>query len=94
MRRTIESGLMADLHTRGFVCPRCTKRFATLDVMHLLDPSGTTLICDTPGCGAELKDNEDAEDVRRSKDRMMRFNEQCGGVLDALKHVDDVVLPR
>lgn len=93
MRRTIEGALRAELDTRGFVCPRCAKRFATLDVAHLLDPTGMALICDTPGCGAELEDNEDAEDVRRGRDRMRRFNEQCGGILQALKDVDDIVLP-
>ncbi|PWN45342.1 hypothetical protein IE81DRAFT_285429 [Ceraceosorus guamensis] len=93
MRRTIESAFLAELDTRGFVCPQCAKRFSTLDVAHLLDPTGTALVCDTPGCGAELRDNEDAEDVRRSKDRMKRFNEQLGPALSVMQKVEGVILP-
>jgi transcription initiation factor TFIIE subunit alpha len=95
MRSQIDSVLRNELDNKGYMCPRCGKSFSTLDVAALLDPiTMLTFICDVPGCGSELVDNEDAEDVKRSKDRLKRFNEQCGPILDRLRRIDTVALPQ
>jgi transcription initiation factor TFIIE subunit alpha len=94
MRSQIDSVLRNELDNKGYMCPRCGKSYSTLDVAALLDPvTNLAFICDVPGCGSELVDNEDAEDVRRSKDRLKRFNEQCGPILDRLRRIDTIVLP-
>ena len=51
-------------------------------------------MCDQPGCGTELIDNENAEEVKGSKDRMSRLIDQTRVIRDLLKKLDDVVLPR
>lgn len=95
MRSQIDSVLRNELDNKGYMCPRCGKSFSTLDVAALLDPvTLLTFICDVPGCGSELVDNEDAQDVKRSKDRLKRFNEQCGPILDRLRRIDTVALPQ
>lgn len=95
MRSQIDSVLRNELDNKGYMCPRCGKAYSTLDVAALLDPvTMLTFICDMPGCGSELVDNEDAEDVRRSRDRLQRFNEQCGPILDRLRKLDTVALPQ
>lgn len=94
MRSQIDSVLRNELDNKGYMCPRCGKSYNTLDVAALLDPiTMMTFLCNTPGCGSELVDNEDAEDVKRSKDRLKRFNEQCGPILDRLRKIDSVTLP-
>jgi transcription initiation factor TFIIE subunit alpha len=94
MRSQIDSVLRNELDNKGYMCPRCGKSYNTLDVAALLDPiTMMTFICNTPGCGSELVDNEDAEDVKRSKDRLKRFNEQCGPILDRLRKIDSLTLP-
>lgn len=94
MRAQIDSVLRNELDNKGYMCPRCGKSYSTLDVAALLDPvTMMSFLCDVPGCGSELVDNEDAVDVQRSKDRLRRFNEQCGPILDRLRRIDAVVLP-
>lgn len=95
MRSQIDSVLRNELDNKGYMCPRCAKSYSTLDVANLLDPvEMKAFICDVPGCGSELVDNEVAEDVMRSRDRLRRFNEQCGPILDRLRRIDNFALPQ
>ena len=47
--------------------------------------------CDV--CHAELVDNEDAESVRGSQDRMQRFIRQMKFIREGLRKTEDMVLP-
>lgn len=93
MRRDIDTRLRNGLDNKGYVCPRCHRSYSTLEVAHLLDFSRNVFVCEVPGCFTELVDNEDAEDVRKSKDTLTRFNEQLHGVQQALRSVEGVALP-
>lgn len=44
-------------------------------------------------CGAELIDNEDAESVKGSQDRMQRFNKQMTFIREGLRKSEAMVLP-
>ncbi|WFD30824.1 hypothetical protein MSPP1_001848 [Malassezia sp. CBS 17886] len=94
MRRHIDTKLRNGLDNKGYVCPRCRSSYSTLEVAHLLDMRRNVFVCDVPGCGTELVDNEDAEDVRKSKDTLKRFNEQLDVVQSALRRVEGVALPQ
>lgn len=48
-------------------------------------------VCDI--CHAELVDNENAESVRGSQDRMQRFNRQMRFIREGLRKSEDMVLP-
>ena len=48
-------------------------------------------ICDV--CHAELIDNDDAESVRGSQDRMQRFNYQMRFIREGLRKSEEMVLP-
>ena len=50
-----------------------------------------TFNCDV--CGAELVDNENAENVIGSQDRMQRFNRQMRFILEGLRKTEEMVLP-
>ncbi|PWN52583.1 hypothetical protein IE53DRAFT_384952 [Violaceomyces palustris] len=93
IRNKIDKKLRNELENKGYVCPRCKRSFSTLEVAHLLDFIRNVFVCDNPGCNTELVDNEDAEDVQRSKESLTRFNEQLGIILGGLRRVENVTLP-
>ncbi|WFD26074.1 hypothetical protein MNAN1_001049 [Malassezia nana] len=93
MRRHIDTKLRKGLDNKGYVCPRCRRSYSALEVAHLLDVFRNVFVCEVPGCGTELVDNEDAEDVRKSKDTLTRFNEQLHVVQQSLRSVEGVALP-
>ncbi|KAN0065867.1 hypothetical protein ACQY0O_000998 [Thecaphora frezii] len=93
IRKKIDQRLRNELDNKGYVCPRCKRSYSTLEVAHLLDVFRNLFVCDNPGCNTELVDNEEAEDVKKSKDSLMRFNEQLGNILGGLRKVEGITLP-
>lgn len=93
IRKQIDMRLRNELDNKGYVCPRCKKSFSTLEVAHLLDMFRNIFVCDTPGCNTELVDNEEADDVKKSKDSLMRFNEQLSNILNSLRATEGIALP-
>ncbi|KAI0821884.1 TFIIE alpha subunit-domain-containing protein [Trametes gibbosa] len=91
MRRIIDQGLRNELDSKGYICPQCHKSFQPLEVDRLFNPKMGTFHCDI--CGAELVDNENAENVVGSQDRMQRFNRQMRFILEGLRKTEDMVLP-
>ncbi|ETW77930.1 hypothetical protein HETIRDRAFT_126621 [Heterobasidion irregulare TC 32-1] len=91
MRRRIDTGLRNELDNKGYICPRCHKSFAPLEVDKLMDFERGAFICDV--CHAELIDNDDAESVRGSQDRMQRFNYQMRFIREGLRKSEEMVLP-
>ncbi|KAI0628573.1 TFIIE alpha subunit-domain-containing protein [Trametes polyzona] len=91
MRRIIDQGLRNELDSKGYICPQCHKSFQPLEVDRLIDFAKGTFNCDI--CGAELIDNENAENVVGSQDRMQRFNRQMRFILEGLRKTEDMVLP-
>ncbi|KAH9916967.1 TFIIE alpha subunit-domain-containing protein [Epithele typhae] len=91
MRRVIDKGLRNELDTKGYVCPQCKKAYQALEADRLVNFETGLFHCDV--CGAELVDNENAENVVGSQDRMQRFNRQMRFILDGLRKTEDMVLP-
>ncbi|KZT69099.1 hypothetical protein DAEQUDRAFT_750949 [Daedalea quercina L-15889] len=91
MHRIIDSGLRNQLDNKGYICPQCQKSFSPLEADKLIDFSAGTFNCDI--CHAELIDNENAEDVKGSQDRMQRFNRQMRFIREGLRRTEDMVLP-
>ncbi|KAI8972873.1 TFIIE alpha subunit-domain-containing protein [Trametes punicea] len=91
MRRIIDQGLRNDFDSKGYICPQCHKAFQPLEVDRLFNPAMGTFNCDI--CGAELIDNENAENVVGSQDRMQRFNRQMRFILEGLRKTEEMVLP-
>jgi transcription initiation factor TFIIE subunit alpha len=50
------------------------------------------MFCDI--CHAEVVDNEDAESVQGSKDRMQRFNHQMRFIREGLQKSEAMILPQ
>ena len=91
MRRIIDKGLRNELDSKGYICTQCRKTFQALEADRLIDFMTGTFNCDV--CSAELVDNENAENVIGSQDRMQRFNRQMRFILEGLRKTEDIVLP-
>lgn len=94
MGSTIEKALKSGIDEKGYLCPRCSKTYTSLDVGTLMDLSTGLLICETLGCGTELVDNEDKEEIRLGKDRVRRFNTQCEKIRFGLRDLEGIKLPK
>ncbi|KAJ7136562.1 TFIIE alpha subunit-domain-containing protein [Mycena epipterygia] len=91
MRKQIDTKGRNELDNKGYICPQCKTSYTPLDVDKLMDMTLNALICEI--CRAEVVDNEDAECVMGSKDRMQRFNHQMRFIRAGLQKSEDMMLP-
>lgn len=82
---------MQELDNKGYICPQCKAQYTPLDVGKLMDFMRNAMVCEI--CSAEVIDNEDAENVIGSKDRMQRFNHDIRFIRDGLQKSESMVLP-
>lgn len=80
-----------ELDNKGYICPQCKQSYSPLEVDKLMDFARGALICEI--CHAEVVDNENAESVLGSKDRMQRFNHQMRFIREGLQKSEAMVLP-
>ncbi|KAF8627334.1 hypothetical protein AX15_004407 [Amanita polypyramis BW_CC] len=91
MRSIIDSTLRNELDNKGYICPQCKQSYSPLDADRLFDFTRNTMVCEI--CHAEVIDNENAESVQGSKDRMQRFNHQMRFIREGLQKSESMVLP-
>ncbi|KAG6902199.1 hypothetical protein C0995_003031 [Termitomyces sp. Mi166 len=91
MRHIIDSSLRNELDNKVYICPQCKQSYSPLEVDKLMDFARGTLVCEI--CHAEVVDNENAESVLGSKDRMQRFNHQMRFIRDGLQKSEAMTLP-
>ncbi|KAL9710165.1 hypothetical protein Ac2012v2_006461 [Leucoagaricus gongylophorus] len=91
MRHIIDSSLRNELDNKGYVCTLCKQSYSPLDVDKLMDFARGIMVCEI--CHAEVVDNENAESVQGSKDRMQRFNHQMRFIREGLQKSEAMVLP-
>ncbi|KAF8882514.1 TFIIE alpha subunit-domain-containing protein [Gymnopilus junonius] len=91
MRHIIDSNLRNELDNKGYICPQCKQSYSPLEVDKLMDFARGILVCEI--CHAEVVDNENAESVQGSKDRMQRFNQQMRFIREGLQRSEAMVLP-
>ncbi|KAJ8516968.1 hypothetical protein ONZ45_g5796 [Pleurotus djamor] len=87
----IDNTLRNELEHKGYICTQCKHSYNPLDVDKLLDPVRGEFVCEI--CHGEVVDNENAESVIGSKDRMQRFNNQMRFIRDGLQKSEAMVLP-
>ena len=76
---------------KGYICPQCKQSYSPLEADKLMDFSRNALICEI--CHAEVMDNENAESVQGSQDRMQRFNHQMRFIREGLQKSEAMILP-
>lgn len=79
------------LDSQGYICPFCHAKYTSFDAPSLFDPSTQKFLCEA--CRNEVYDNQENEDVQRSRRKMQRLQEQTKVVQDALRRCDEVTLP-
>ncbi|GAA6050140.1 hypothetical protein JCM3770_000421 [Rhodotorula araucariae] len=92
IQQTIDVKLRNELDAQGYVCPLCKASYTPLDAASLYDPMSNMFLCSV--CQTEVINNENEEEVKGNKDRMQRLNRQTKGIVDLLKKMDRVELPR
>ena len=80
-----------ELDNKGYICPQCGKSYTPLEADKLMDFSKLIFVCEI--CHGEVIDNENAESVRGSQDRMQRFNRAMRFVIEGLRKTESMVLP-
>ncbi|EPY50327.1 transcription factor TFIIE alpha subunit [Schizosaccharomyces cryophilus OY26] len=89
--KTVEDRMRSDFDSKGYVCPFCQKKYSSLDVLSLVTPEGTFLCSD---CATELKDDEESAEMMSSQKRLGRLMGQVSRIIEALKQVDEIVVPQ
>ncbi|WBW73636.1 transcription factor TFIIE alpha subunit, TFIIEA, Tfa1 [Schizosaccharomyces osmophilus] len=89
--KTVEDRMRSDFDSKGYVCPFCQKKYSSLDVLSLVTPEGTFLCSD---CATELKDDEESAEMMSSQKRLGRLMGQVSKIIEALKQVDETVVPQ
>ena len=90
--RVLITLLQQTLDNKGYICPQCKQSYTPLDADKLMDFARGAMFCEI--CHAEVVDNEDAESVQGSKDRMQRFNSQMRFIREGLQKSEAMVLPQ
>ncbi|TFK72117.1 hypothetical protein BDN72DRAFT_957580 [Pluteus cervinus] len=91
MRHIIDSSLRNELDNKGYICTQCKQKYLPLDVDKIMDLTLGIFVCEI--CHGEVVDNENAESVLGSKDRMQRFNHQMRFIREGLQKSESMVLP-
>ncbi|GAA6024968.1 hypothetical protein JCM8202_002167 [Rhodotorula sphaerocarpa] len=92
IQQTIDVKLRNELDAQGYNCPLCKASYTPLDAATLYDPMRNLLACSI--CQTEVVNKENEEDIRGNKDRMQRLNRQTKGIVDLLKKMERVELPK
>ncbi|GAA5928807.1 uncharacterized protein JCM15063_003973 [Sporobolomyces koalae] len=92
VQQTIDVKLRNELDAQGYSCPLCKATYTPLDAASLYDPMRNLLACSI--CQTEVTNSENDEEVKGNKDRMQRLNRQTKGIVDLLKKLERVELPR
>ena len=82
---------LQELDNKGYICPQCKQSYSPLEVDKLMDFARGTFFCEI--CHAEVVDNENAESVQGSRDRMQRFNHQMRFIREGLQKSEAMMLP-
>lgn len=80
-----------ELDNKGYICPQCGKSYTPLEVDKLMDFAKGIFVCEI--CHGEVIDNENAESVKGSQDRMQRFNRAMRFIIEGLRKTESMVLP-
>ena len=89
--KEVEKKMNKDASTKGYACPRCSKRFSILDAVDLERNEMELFLCDR--CSAVLVEDDDSVESKTSQERLGRLMEQIAKIVDFLKKIDDVSVP-
>ncbi|KAA8900664.1 hypothetical protein TRICI_006165 [Trichomonascus ciferrii] len=80
-----------DAQPQGYVCDTCKTRYATLDAVTNFSPDMNGFLCDL--CGNLLREDDNSAQSQANQERLGDLMTQIQPIIDALKQIDDVVVP-
>lgn len=80
-----------DAQPQGYVCDTCKTRYATLDAVTNFSPDMNGFLCDL--CGSLLREDDNSAQSQANQERLGDLMTQIQPIIDALKQIDDVVVP-
>jgi len=80
-------------HESQYICPRCGRRYTTLDAVSLLSPDMMSFIC--MDCGSVLQEetNTGVDENGEEKAKYARLMQQVDPIVRAMKAVDEIHVP-
>ncbi|KAK9679469.1 hypothetical protein K7432_016253 [Basidiobolus ranarum] len=91
MRELVRTKMRSELDNKGYVCPMCGKTYSALEVQSLMDMTTFLFHCEI--CSNELRENDNADNVKTSEEFHSRLMEQSKPIIELLKLTDDLVMP-
>ena len=91
LSKSIERKLRSEYDSKGYVCPNCGRHYSSLEAMILLDPFEQVFKCED--CSHELVDDDQSVEVQDSQARLSLLHQQVSKIVNALKAVDEIVVP-
>lgn len=84
--------IIQEQENKGYICtnPTCRRTYLPVDIPINFSPEGN-LLCDS--CGWELEDNNEADDVKGSEDKMAVFNVQTAWIQEGLRKTSEMIFP-
>jgi hypothetical protein len=82
---------LQEVDNKGYACPQCKTSYSLLQVNNLRGEALDALICEI--CRAEAVENDNAENVVGSSDRIQRFHHQTRFIRAGLQKSEGMVLP-
>jgi transcription initiation factor TFIIE subunit alpha len=91
IRQTIQQSLKKETEIRGYVCPRCERRFDTLEATRYIHPVSMLFLCEF--CNVELFENDNVGVVQKIESDLATFSEQMQPVMMLLQATDGIQVP-
>uniref|UniRef100_A0A060T761 ARAD1C18458p n=1 Tax=Blastobotrys adeninivorans TaxID=409370 RepID=A0A060T761_BLAAD len=76
---------------QGYVCDTCKSRYTTIEAVSMFSPDRNGFVCDL--CGSMLREDDSNTQSQVNQDRQGMLMTQIRPIIDALKHIDDIVVP-
>ncbi|KAJ1667242.1 hypothetical protein IW140_001696 [Coemansia sp. RSA 1813] len=91
LREMVTEKIRKEQQNLGYDCPRCGRRYNSMDVLSLSDEMDGVFRCDY--CGSELIDNMSSELSHKAQKELSDFMDQFKTIIDLLRKTDTITLP-
>lgn len=78
---------LSKINEKGFICPRCKKRFTELDVQSLFNDDFTEVYCNI--CNTPLVEDDFSEQFKSKHEKSIHLKSQLDPILQYLKKIDE-----
>ncbi|KAJ2400293.1 hypothetical protein GGI23_002129 [Coemansia sp. RSA 2559] len=91
LREMVSEKIRKEQQNLGYDCPKCGRRYNSMDVLSLSDEVDGVFRCDY--CGSELVDNMSSELSHKAQKELSDFMDQFKTIIDLLRKTDSITLP-